>query len=53
MYDVNNVHILVYVAFGLLALFVGRFVAWMNVRLSEEKKVFSKEFFELRKERNT
>ena len=45
MYDKNNVHILVYVAFGLLALVVGKFVAWMNIRLSEEKKVFSKEFF--------
>ncbi len=45
MYDKNNVHILVYVAFGFLALVVGKLVAWLNVRLPEEKKVFSKEFF--------
>ena len=50
MYDNNNVHILVYVAFGILALIVGKLVAWMNMRLPEEKKVFSKEFFEANKE---
>lgn len=49
MYDVNNVHILVYVAFGILGLIVGRFIAWVNVRLPEEKKIFSKDFFEERK----
>lgn len=50
MYDSNNVHILVYVAFGVLALFVGKFVAWMNMRLAEDKKVFSKEFFQANKQ---
>lgn len=45
MYDVNNVHILVYVLFGFVALFVGKLVAWMNMRLPEGKKIFSKEFF--------
>ena len=45
MYDVNNVHILVYVLFGFVALFVGKLVAWMNTRLPEGKKIFSKEFF--------
>lgn len=49
MYDHNNVHILVYVVFGILALFVGKLVAWMNIRLPEEKKVFSKEFFSANK----
>lgn len=45
MYDSNNVHILIYVVFGIVALFVGKFVAWINVCLPEEKKVFSKEYF--------
>lgn len=50
MYDSNNVHILVYVIFGILALFAGKIVAWMNMRLPEDKKVFSKEFFEANKQ---
>jgi len=50
MYDHNNVHILVYVLFGIVALFVGKLVAWMNVRLPEEKEVFSKEFFKANQE---
>ena len=45
MYDVNNVHILVYVAFGILGLFVGKLVAWMNLRFPDDKKIFSREFF--------
>lgn len=49
MYDHNNVHILVYVVFGIIALFVGKLVAWMNIRLPEDKKVFSKEFFSANK----
>lgn len=50
MYDRNNVHILVYVVFGIIALLVGKLVAWMNVRLPEEKKIFSKDFFGANKE---
>ena len=50
MYDSNNVHILVYVVIGLIGLIVGKFVAWMNMRLPEEKKVFSREFFKANKE---
>lgn len=50
MYDKNNVHILVYVAFGIVALFVGKLVAWMNVRLPEEEKIFSKDFFKANQE---
>lgn len=49
MYDKNNVHILMYVVFGILALVVGKLVAWMNVTLPEEKKVFSREFFKANK----
>lgn len=47
---INNVHILVYVAFGLIGLIIGKFFAWVNLRLVEEKKVFSKEFFSANKE---
>ena len=46
---INNVHILVYVIFGLVGIIVGKFFAWVNVRLCEEKKVFSKEFFSANK----
>ena len=42
--------ILVYVLFGLLGIIVGKFWAWTNVRLCEEKKIFSKEFFEANKQ---
>lgn len=50
MYDHNNVHILVYVVFGIVALFVGKLVAWLNVRLPEDEKIVSKEFFQKNKE---
>lgn len=49
MYDHNNVHILIYVVVGIIAVFVGKLVAWMNIRLPEEQKVFSKEFFSANK----
>ena len=41
----NDVHILWYVAFGLLGLLLGQLVDWSNKRLPEYKKFFSKEFF--------
>ena len=41
----NDVNIMYYVLVGLIGLFVGQFVDWMNLRLPEYKKVFSKEFF--------
>jgi leader peptidase (prepilin peptidase)/N-methyltransferase len=41
----NNVHILIYVAIALIGLIVGKFIAWCNTRIPENKKVFSKEFF--------
>lgn len=50
MYDSNNVHILVYVVFGIVGLFLGKLVAWMNMRFPEDKKIFSKEFFKANKE---
>ena len=42
---INDVHIAYYVVAAILGLFVGEFVNWMNMRLPEYKKVFSKEIF--------
>ena len=39
----NNVHIAYYVVAGILGLIIGEFVSWMNKRLPEYKKVFSKD----------
>lgn len=41
----NNVGIHIYVIIAFLGLIVGKFVAWGNERLPENKKLFSKEFF--------
>ena len=46
----NNVHILVFVAIVAIGLVVGKFVAWCNIRLPENKKIFCKEFFSANKE---
>lgn len=40
----NDVHIAYYVVAAIIGLFVGEFVHWMNKRLPEYKKVFSKDF---------
>ena len=42
---INELHILTYVVVGILGLFVGQFIDWCNLRLSEHKKIFSREFF--------
>ena len=42
---INDVNIIYYVLVGILGLFVGQFVDWMNMRLPEYKKIISKEFF--------
>ena len=42
----NDVHILIYVLIGIIGLIVGKFIAWCNIRIPENKKVFSKEFIE-------
>ncbi len=42
----NDVHIVYYVIVAILGLFVGEFVSWMNKRLSDYKKVFSKDIKE-------
>ena len=43
---INDTHIVFYIIVGLLGLLVGRFVDWMNKRLPEYKKVFTKEIFQ-------
>ena len=43
---INDVHIAYYVVVAILGLFVGQFVNWMNIRLPEYKKVFTKEIFQ-------
>jgi len=43
MYDRNNTHVLVYVIIGIIALLVGKIVAWLNIRLPEEKKIVGSE----------
>ena len=45
MMYINNTHIMYYVLFGLFGLLVGEFVAWVNTRLPEYKKVITKDFF--------
>lgn len=42
---INETHIGVYAAVAIIGLFVGMFVDWMNKRLPEYKKVFTKEIF--------
>lgn len=42
---INDVNIIYYVIAAILGLFVGQFIDWMNKRLPDYKKVFSKEFF--------
>lgn len=42
---INDTHILIYVAIGLIGLAVGQFIDWCNKRMPDYKKVFSKEIF--------
>ena len=42
---INETHIGYYAVIAIIGLFVGMFVDWMNKRLPEYKKVFSKEIF--------
>lgn len=42
---INDIHILIYTAVGVIGLLVGQFIDWCNKRLPEYKKVLSKEFF--------
>ena len=45
----NNIGIHIYVLIAFLGLIVGKLTAWCNIRLPENKKIFSKEFFEINK----
>ena len=42
---INETHIIYYAIAAILGIFVGLFVDWMNKRLPEYKKVFTKEIF--------
>ena len=42
---VNEIHILYYVLTGIIGMIVGQFIDWMNIRLPEYKKIFSRDFF--------
>ena len=44
---INDIHILYYVLFGFIGIVVGQITDWCNIRLSEYKKVISKEFFKM------
>ena len=47
---INNIHILYFVIVGIIGLVVGQFVAWMNLRMPNNEKVFTLDFFkELKK----
>ena len=48
----NNIHIKFYVLIAIIGFFVGKFVAWCNLRFPEEKKIFSKDFFKENKAGN-
>lgn len=43
---INDTHIGFYIVIVILGLFVGQFVDWMNSRLPDYKKVFTKEIFQ-------
>ncbi len=41
----NDIHILYYILFAVLGIFIGQFTDWCIARLSEHKKVFSKDLW--------
>ena len=44
---IGDVHILGYVIVAILWGIIGQFLVWCNDRLSEEKSVFTREYFKL------
>ena len=44
---INDIHILYYLCFGIIGMIIGQFIDWCNIRLSEYKKVISKDFFKI------
>lgn len=49
---INDVHIAYYTIAAILGLFVGNVVEWLNIRLPEYKKIFSKDIITERKSKN-
>lgn len=49
---INDVHIAYYTVAAILGLIVGNFIEWLNMRLPEYKKVFSKDFITEKKAGN-
>ena len=51
----NNIHILIYIMFGLIGLLIGHFITLANIKLAEHKKVFSNdlEFKKLQEMKNS
>ena len=43
---INDTHIIFYIIIAFLGAIVGQFVGWMNKRLPEHKKIFSREIFQ-------
>ncbi len=46
----NDVFILIYVLIAIIGLIIGKFTAWCNMRIPENKKIFSKDFFKANRE---
>ena len=42
---INNTHIMVYILVAIIGAVLGQFVSWLNIRLPENKKVFTLEIF--------
>lgn len=42
---IHDVHILYYVLIAILGALIGIFINWCNIRLPENKKIFSKDIF--------
>lgn len=42
---INELHILTYVIVGVIGLIVGQLIDWCNLRMSEHKKLISRDFF--------
>lgn len=48
---IGDVHIITYIIFLILGAIVGQFVDWINIRVLENKKIFSKEIKQLAKKK--
>lgn len=48
----NNIHIMIYLGLAAIGCIVGKFMAWCNLRMPQEKPIFSKEYFEENKAGN-